>query len=349
MRAAIYYEFGGPIQVENLDDPAPSPDGVVIKTLANGICRSDWPGWMGHDAAVILPNVPGHECCGEIIEVGSGICNWQVGDRVIVPFSGGCGSCPSCKSQNQHICDNDFQPGFTANGAFAEYCAIDYADVNLVRLPDAISPVTAASLGCRFMTSFRAVTARANVQTGEWIAVHGAGGIGLSVIMIAKALGARVIAVDVKASALEKAREIGAEICLNAKDLNDSIAEAITGITKGGAHVSVDALGSPQTAYNSIACLGKRGRHIQVGLAVDHYKDMMIPMNDVIGKELDLMGSHGMQAHKYPEMLDMIIKGMLRPQDLIGETVSLSKASEILMNMETAPPDGLAVIDDFRS
>ncbi|UTW55245.1 zinc-dependent alcohol dehydrogenase family protein [Kordiimonas sp. SCSIO 12610] len=348
MRAAIYREFGGEITIENIKDPGSSQDGVVIKTLANGICRSDWHGWMGHDPAINLPNVPGHECCGEIVEVGKGVKHWSVGDRVIVPFSGGCGRCTSCKSDNQHICDNDFQPGFTAYGAFAEYCAIDYADVNLVRLPDAISPVTAASLGCRFMTSFRAMTARAAVVSEEWVVVHGAGGIGLSAIMIAKALGAQTVAVDVKRSALQKAEDIGADICIDASAV-ESVVEAIMDITDGGAHVSVDALGSPITAYNSIACLRKRGRHIQIGLAVDSYKDMKIPMNLVIGRELDLLGSHGMQAHKYPDMLEMITDGRLEPQRLLGNTVALSDAASILMTMAEVPPDGLSVIDDFQS
>lgn len=346
MRAAIYHEFGGSITVEAIDDPLPKKGGVVIRTLANGICRSDWHGWMGHDPSIILPNVPGHECCGEIVAVGPEVEKWSVGEKVIVPFSGGCGVCPSCQADNQHICDNDFQPGFTAYGAFAEYCAVDYADINLVKLPETISPVTAASLGCRFMTSFRAVTARANVRPDEWVAVHGAGGIGLSVIMIAKALGAKTIAVDVKPSALDKAKAIGADVCLDVNQAGNLV-EVIVEITKGGAQVSFDALGSPQTAYNSIACLAKRGRHIQVGLAVDHYKDMAIPMNLVIGRELDIMGSHGMQGHKYPDMLQMIVSGQLKPQMLVSETVTLDQSTSILMAMDNNPPDGVVVIDSF--
>jgi alcohol dehydrogenase len=346
MRAALYDTFGGPVTLENIDDPSPNDGGVVIKTLANGICRSDWHGWMGHDPAINLPNVPGHECCGEIVEVASGVERWKVGDKVIVPFSGGCGTCPSCAEQNQHICDNDFQPGFTAFGAFAEYCAIDYADTNLVRLPEAVSPVTAASLGCRFMTSFRAMTARGAVRAGEWVAVHGLGGIGLSAIMIAKALGAKIIAVDIKTSALGKAKSIGADICLDAGSTAD-VPEAILDLTNGGAHLSVDALGSSITAYNSIACLRKRGRHVQIGLAVDKDKDMAIPMHLVIGRELDIYGSHGMQAHKYPDMLTMIEAGLLSPDVLVTKTVGLSEGASILMAMGDNPPDGVVVIDSF--
>jgi len=346
MRAAIYDSFGGPINIETVDDPACSETGVIIKVLANGICRSDWHGWQGHDAAITLPNVPGHECCGEVLEVGADVQNWRVGDHVIVPFSGGCGTCPSCKVDNQHICDNDFQPGFSAFGAFAEYCAIEYADVNLVRLPEAMLPTTAASLGCRFMTSFRAIARRARVANSDWLAVHGAGGIGLSSIMIAKAFGARVIAVDIRSEALEFAKRLGAEVTLNAQDIDD-IPEAIVDITKGGAHASIDALGSPITAYNSIACLRKRGRHVQIGLAVGDHRDMAVPMGLVIGRELDILGSHGMQAHKYPDMLDMIAEGRLRPELLVDKTVSLQEGAEILVKMGDQSPDGVAVIDSF--
>jgi alcohol dehydrogenase len=203
MKAMIYSEFGGKPTIETVPDPIPKSDGVVVKVIASGICRSDWHGWIGHDQDIILPHVPGHELVGEIVEIGKDVKTLNKGDRITVPFVSGCGHCPQCHSGNQQICDYQFQPGFTAWGSFAEFVALDYADDNVVLLPDELDSVAAASLGCRFITSFRAVVDQAVVQSGEWVVVHGCGGVGLSAIMIANAIGAKVIAVDINNQALE--------------------------------------------------------------------------------------------------------------------------------------------------
>jgi len=214
---------------------------VVIRVAASGICRSDWHGWMGHDADIRLPHVPGHELAGVVAAVGANVTRFKVGERVTVPFVSGCGRCEQCSKGQQQICASQFQPGFTAWGSFAEFVAIDYADINLVKLPEAIDFVTAASLGCRFATSFRAIVDQARVRPGEWVAIHGCGGVGLSAIMIANAMGARVIAVDIDQTKLDFAKKLGAEVgVLATADVKAAILEQ----TKGGAHVSMDALGS---------------------------------------------------------------------------------------------------------
>jgi alcohol dehydrogenase len=221
MKAVLYDSFEKPPEVVSVPDPHPSPDGVVIRLGASGVCQSDWHGWMGHDKDIVLPHVPGHELAGTIEEVGRNVTRWHPGDRVTVPFVAGCGACEECASGNQQVCRNQFQPGFTAWGSFAQYVAIDFADTNIVRLPDAIGFDAAAGLGCRFATSFRAVVDQGQVRAGEWLAVHGCGGVGLSAIAIGKAVGARVVAVDVHEDKLSFARQLGAEIVLNATD-NDS-------------------------------------------------------------------------------------------------------------------------------
>jgi len=346
MRAAIYEAFQAPLSIQNVPDPRPEPDGVVIRVEATGICRSDWHGWMGHDSDVHLPHVPGHELAGVVEAVGAETRRWKVGDRVTVPFAVGCGHCPECLAGNQHICDAYFQPGFTAWGSFAEYVAIPHADVNLVELPEALDFVTAASLGCRFITSFRAVVAQGRTRPGDWVVVHGCGGVGLSAIMIAKAMGAQVIGVDIKPEALALAKGIGATHAINSRAVPDTV-EAIQELTGGGAHVSVDALGSTETCRNSVLSLRKRGRHVQVGLMVADYKDALIPMNLVIAKELEVLGSHGMQAHQYPGMLDMILSGKLEPQRLIGGTVTLEESLSALTSMTDFALTGVYVIDRF--
>jgi alcohol dehydrogenase len=346
MNAAVYEEFQQPLSIQQVADAAPTKTGVVLEVRACGICRSDWHGWMGNDSDVKLPHVPGHELAGVVAEVGSEVKNWKKGDRVTLPFVGGCGRCPQCAAGHQQVCDFQFQPGFTNWGAFAELVAIEYADTNLVRLPEEIDFVTASSLGCRFITSFRAVVEQGKVKGGEWVAVHGCGGVGLSAIMIAAALGANVVAIDIADDKLEFARSIGAAAVVNSKETKN-IVEAVKEITGGGAHVSLDALGHPVTCFNSIANLRKRGKHIQVGIMEAEFRHPSIPMGLVIGHELEIYGSHGMQAHKYPEMLEMIRLGKLHPEKLIGKTISLEESVNELVKMNHFNGTGVTVIDRF--
>ena len=346
MRAVFYDEFEKLPTIEKLPDPTPEKHGVVLRVKATGLCRSDWHGWMGHDPDIKLPHVPGHEIAGVIEAVGKDVAKWKIGDRVTLPFVCGCGDCPQCISGNHQICDRQFQPGFTHWGSFAEFVAINYADINLVTVPKEIDFVTAASLGCRFVTSFRAIVAQGKVSAGQWVAIHGCGGVGLSAIMIANALGASVVAIDIADEKLEFARSVGARATINASEAVD-VVESVKSITKGGAHVSIDALGSPVTCFNSIANLRKRGKHVQVGLMLADHSHPLVPMDKVIANELEILGSHGIQAHKYSSLFEMINSGKLHPQKLIGKTISLDQAAIELSNMNSFADTGVTVIDKF--
>ena len=346
MRAALYEKFAGPLTIQNVPDPTPRDHGVVIRVKANGLCRSDWHGWMGHDPDITLPHVPGHELAGIVEAVGKNVKNWAPGDRVTLPFVCGCGTCPECVSGNHQVCDHQFQPGFTHWGSFAELVAVDYADVNLVRLPDDLDFVVAASLGCRFVTSFRAVVAQGRVSAGQWVAVHGCGGVGLSAIMIASALGANVVAIDLTEDKLALARSLGAAAVVNAAVTNN-VVEAVKDRTRGGAHVSIDALGSPVTCFNSISCLRKRGKHVQVGLMLADQSRPALPMDLVVAYELEILGSHGIQAYKYQAVFDMISAGKLYPEKLISRTISLEESLLELTNLDNFTETGVLVIDRF--
>ncbi|MEN8250043.1 MAG: zinc-dependent alcohol dehydrogenase family protein [Bacteroidota bacterium] len=346
MRAAVYHKFKGAIIIENVPDPIPTVNGVVIKVKATGICRSDWHGWMGHDPDITLPHVPGHELAGTIVEVGKEVRKWKVGDRVTLPFVCGCGKCEQCSTGNEQVCDYQFQPGFTHWGSFAEYVAINYAENNLVRLPDKMTFETAASLGCRFITSFRAIIHQGKVKPNEWVAVHGCGGVGLSAIMIAKAMGANVIGIDINDDNLRLAKELGAKVIINARKTSTLI-ENIKSVSSGGVHLSIDALGSKETAYNSIKNLRKRGRHVQVGLVAGKHTDPPIPMGDVIANELEIYGSHGMQAHQYPKIFELIKKGKLHPEKMIAHLVDLQTGIEHLIKMDEFKSRGITVINKF--
>ncbi len=347
MKAALFDAFGAPLRIETVPDPEPPPDGVVIQLRANGICRSDWHGWQGHDADIkTLPHIPGHELAGEVVAVGVEVKRWTIGDRVTVPFCLGCGRCPQCVSGNHQVCDDYYQPGFTGWGTFAEYVALPYADVNLVRIPEALDDVAVASLGCRFTTAFRAVVSQAGLRGGEWIVIYGCGGVGLSAVMVAAALGAAVIAVDINDATLDLARKIGAAHTINAQNVSDVVA-AVRELTQGGAHVAVDALGSAATARNGILSLRKRGRHVQIGLLVGDDTDPALPMGPVIANELVILGSHGMQAHAYDALLRMIEAGQLNPAQLVTERVTLEEAPAVLQRMTDFGVTGVTVIDRF--
>ncbi|MDC7234417.1 MAG: zinc-dependent alcohol dehydrogenase family protein [Spirochaetales bacterium] len=346
MRAVLYEEFKGPVSLVEIDMPEPSSHGVVVKVEATGLCRSDWHGWMGHDPDISLPHVPGHELAGVILDCGKDVKLWKKGDRVTVPFVCACGSCPQCAGGNQQICDHQTQPGFTHWGSFAEYVALDYADVNLVALPESMDFVTAASLGCRFVTSFRAVVDQGRLRPGETVAVHGCGGVGLSAVMIARALGAVVIAVDIADDKLELAKAAGASILVNAREV-ESVAGAVKELSRGGVDLSIDALGHPETCVNSLSCLRKRGRHIQVGLLLGDQSSPALPMDIVIARELEILGSHGIQAHRYPEMMNMISSGILKPELLIEKRITLSESCTELCRMDSFQGRGVTVIDRF--
>jgi len=329
VKAVVYSGYGVTPKLTQVADPACPADGVVIAVGATGVCRSDWHVWKGHEP-VALPHIGGHELAGVVAAAGPEVTRWRPGDRVTVPFVCGCGHCEFCLAGDAQVCPAQTQPGFTGPGSFAELVAIHAADANLVALPDAVDFVTAACLGCRFATAFRAVTAHGRVRAGDWLAVHGCGGVGLSAVMIAAALGARVVAVDVADAALDRARELGAEFAVRGPDPVPAVGE----ITGGGAHVSIDALGSPTTAVNSVRCLRRRGRHVQVGLLPGAASTPPIPMDLVIGQELEIYGSHGMAARDYPAMMTMVADGTLRPDLAIGRVIGLADIGQALAAMD---------------
>ena len=342
MKAIQFTEFEGPLSVVDLPMPHLNDDAVLIKVEATGICRSDWHGWMGHDSDISLPHVPGHELAGVISAVGSAVQNFSAGDRVTVPFVCGCGTCEFCLRGDAQVCPTQTQPGFTGLGSFAEFVAIESADFNLVRIPEGVSFSVAAALGCRFATAYRGLVKRAHIAAGETIVIFGCGGVGLSTVMIAKALGATVYAVDMNEGALEIASSLGA-IAINSK--NEDPVRRMQDI--GGAHISVDAFGSEATATQSVLSLRRRGRHLQLGLLLTPDGQTPMPMARVIGWELDLLGSHGMAARDYPEMLAMVANGVLDPSRLITREVSLAEGAVALSEMGSMAPNahgGISVI-----
>lgn len=345
MRAVVIDGVRAQPEVREVDSPFAPEGGVVVQVKATGVCRSDWHAWAGHDD-IAWPHVPGHELAGVVSQVGAGVQRWRVGDRVTVPFVCGCGRCDWCAAGDAQVCPDQEQPGFTHWGSFAEHVALHAADTNLVALPESVDFATAASLGCRFATAHRALVARARVTKGEWVTVVGAGGVGLSAVMIARSLGARVVAVDRNPEALALATELGAEhtVLADGRDVASTVAD----LTGGGSHVALDAVGSEQTCADAILSLRRRGRHVQVGLLPPVEGLPGVPMARVIGWELDLLGSHGMAAVDYPGMLALIESGAVQPQRLIERIIGLEEAAALLPGFDSATVAGMTIVDPTR-
>jgi D-arabinose 1-dehydrogenase-like Zn-dependent alcohol dehydrogenase len=350
MRAAVMEALRQPLVVKDVPDPQCPPNGAIIRVEAEGVCRSDWHLWMGDwfwlGVAPSLPFVMGHEFCGVVEEIGKEVRGFKRGDRIVAPFSQGDGSCEFCRSGYSNVCNLPQIPGVTYWGGYGRLVAIPGADLNLVSLPEKVSFVDAASLGCRFMTSFHGLVDQAQVKPGEWVVVHGCGGIGLSAINIASAMGANVIGVDLDDKKLELAKKLGANHVVNAKKV-DAV-NAVFDLTRGGAHVAVDALGNAITCRNAIMSLRKRGRHLQIGLTTQAEKgEVMMPIDRIVFMELQLIGSLGMQAARYPAMLEMVEAGKLSPGAMVTERIGLNDASRVLDQMTNFQNFGTAVITEY--
>jgi alcohol dehydrogenase len=178
------------------------------------------------------------------------------------------------------------------------------------------------------------------------VTVVGAGGVGLSTVMIARALGGHVVAVDRNPAALAVAADLGAAHVVHADGAD--IPAAVADLTGGGSHVAVDAVGTEQTCADAILSLRRRGRHVQVGLLPPIGGHPRVPMERVIGWELDVLGSHGMAAADYPAMMALIEQGLLQPQRLVERTIGLDEAATLLPGFDRATVAGMTMVDPAR-
>jgi D-arabinose 1-dehydrogenase-like Zn-dependent alcohol dehydrogenase len=347
VRAVVVERFGEPPTVQDVPDPRCPPDAVILRVAATGLCRSDWHGWMGHDPDIVLPHVPGHEFAGTVVEVGSAVGRWRREDRLTAPFVCACGTCPTCRRGEHQVCDNQQQPGFTHWGSFAEYVVVPAADLNGVRLADALPFDTAAGLGCRVATAYRAVVGHGRARPGEWLAVHGCGGVGLSAIMIAVAEGARVVAVDPSPAARARAVALGAEAALDPARVD--VAGAVRDLTDGGAAVSVDAIGGVASLVNSVGGLRPPGRHVQVGLMGAATEVPAVVIGRAVARELELVGSHGMAAHDYPPLLARVESGEFDLARLVRRHIGLVEGARELAALGSSDVDGITVIEPART
>lgn len=345
MKAALFEAYRQPLIVTDVPDPLCPADGVIVAVKACGVCRSDWHGWTGADSDVMTPHVPGHEFAGVVSAAGREVVRFKVGDRVTAPFILACGACADCLGGDATICNRQHVVGFSSWGAFAEAIAVPHADFNLVRLPDDMPYDAAAAMGCRLTTAFRGLADKARLQPGEWLAVHGCGGVGLSAIMIGAAMGAQIAAVDVNDAALAMAQDLGATLTLNPKSVDDT-GLAIRKLTGGGAHVSIEGLGITATFHNSLRSLRKMGRHVQIGMPLLEHAAPTVPLLEAVyARQVTIMGTRGIAASRVPALLGMISAGRINPAKLITKRIALSEAGAALAAMDGYTGIGVTVID----
>lgn len=348
MKAAVLTEFNKPLEIQNVPEPELTDDGAIIDVQACGICRSDWHGWRGEWTGFLapLPMIGGHEMSGIVSAVGKNVHSVKVGDRVIVPFTCGDGTCQHCLEGDSNVCDHQTMPGFTYNGGFAEYAHVPNADFNLVPLPEEVSFLEASGMGCRFMTAYHGVLSVGELKPGEWVSVFGAGGVGLSAIQIATTAGANVIAVDISDEKLEFAKKVGAVHTINSTKV-DAV-EAIKEITHGGADMSVDALGINETLHNSLASVRKKGRAVQIGMtAMGKAGEIPVTVNNIIAGEVSYLGSFGMPRSEFPYLLNQVASSKLRPGELVTGTTNLGGITAVYEDMSGFNVSGMTVITDF--
>ena len=355
MRGATLREYGEPRERVERETPGIDADEVLIETEACGICRSDWHGWQGdyrwlEGGAVTKGNILGHEPAGRIREVGDDVENFREGDHVVVPFNIVCGKCRKCRDGNAHMCENILHYGFddaAQPGAFCTHLRIPNADFNLARIPDGISAEEMAGLGCRFVTSYHAIADRSGIEAGDWVAVHGCGGIGLSAVDVATALGGNVIAVDLQDEKLDMAEDMGAVETVNGEDVDDVPSE-IDDITDGGAQISVDALGIRTTCLNSINSVEPTGTHVQIGITTAEEEGRIdMPIDYMLHSEIDCVTAKGFQPHRYDEIFRLMHEDKIHPQDLVTKHVHLDDINDRLEAMTNFETKGVEVITEF--
>lgn len=353
MRAAVLEEYEEPLAIKDVERPEPEPNGVVAKVDACGVCRSDWHGWVGNwdwfDYKPPLGHILGHEPSGTVIEVGDEVETVDEGDEIAIPFNFACGHCHECRVGYENLCENHLGLGFQegAPGAFAEEVPIPNADINAVKLPDSVDPVEVAGMGCRFMTAYRGMAHQADVSRGEYVVIYGLGGIGLSAVEIADALGGNVIGVDLMDEKREMAEDLGAIETINAAEVDDPVKE-VKDITDGGAHVSLDALGIEETCKNAVNSLRTRGRHVQIGLTTkEQHGYNPLPTDTIVMNEIKVKGSSGLPPSKYGEMFRMVENGKIDPGAVITDRIDLDGVNDELQAMTDYQTVGIPVVDTF--
>ncbi len=323
MRAAVFHGSGRPLVVGEVPRPVPGPDDALVKVAACGFCHTDLH-YLDHAVPTVKrpPLILGHEISGVVEELGIGSSVRSIGDRVLVPSVLPCRNCEYCRSGRGNICPYLQMPGNHIDGGFAEYVRIPARD--LVPLPPDLNLASSAVIADALTTPYHAVVRRARVQSGDWVVVVGCGGVGINAVQFAAAVGASVIAVDLRAEKREAALRLGACEALDPREWPD-LGREVRKRSEGGADVALEVVGTPETVTLALSTLRRGGRLCVVG-----YSDSVvpIPLNRLMFFEYEIVGSLGCRPVDYPRVIEMVRKGMVSLDAVVTATLPLDRIGE---------------------
>jgi propanol-preferring alcohol dehydrogenase len=340
MKAIRMVEQGKPLELQHIPIPAAGEEDVLVRVRAAGICHSDAHYRAGRSSMGMMPITLGHEVAGEVEWVGSNVATVKAGDRVCLHYNISCGDCYYCRVGNEQFCTTVKMIGHHIDGGYAEYLAVPAR--NAILLPEEIPFEEGATLMCASATALHALR-RGRIKEGETVAVFGVGGLGLSAIQLAKALGAtEVYAVDIKMDKLELASQYGA-IPVNASRA-DAV-EEIRALTKGkGVDVALEMIGLPVTMRQTIESLGVLGRAVIVGLSQMPLE--INPYRTLIGYEAEIIGSNDHLLQELSVLIDMARRKVLDTSHVVSQRIPLeaSNVNQRLDELEQYTDDVRAVI-----
>lgn len=325
MKAAVFHAPHQPLELVDVPTPEPRAGEVLVRVAGCGVCHTDLH-YIDHGTPTFKPPpiILGHEVAGTVAEVGAGVTSLAAGARVLIPAVLSCGHCTLCRSGRENICENSQMLGNHIDGGYAEFVAVPAKDV--VHMPDDVPLVEGSIIADAVTTPYHAVVRRGRVTPGDWVVVFGCGGVGLSLVQIASAVGGRVIAVDVKDAKLETARRFGATAVFNATTTK-KLDKEIRALSGGGVDVAFEAVGKAATQEVALNCLATGARLVLVG-----YSPETLPFNAgrVMFREIEVLGSLGCRPVDYPRAIEMVRQGHVRLLDLVTHRFPLERIAEAL-------------------
>lgn len=336
IRAARFYGSHKPLVLEDIIKPSPGPSEVLVRVRAAGICHTELHFLDGVLNLGVAPITLGHEIAGTIEEIGSGVSDLNIGDKVIVYYYVGCGRCKFCLKGEENLCENPkAEYGFISDGGFAEYVKVPSR--NIVKLPSNITFEEAAPIGCSVTTAIHA-TRKAMPFVGDYVVVYGVGGVGLALIQYNKLIGAKVIAVSRSDSKLRLAKDLGADYVINAR--YEDIVKRIMEITeKKGAAVVYELVGTKETMNNSLKILARKGRLVFIGYTMDQLE--ISPLNLVV-KEAVITASVGNTLEELIEAVRLVAEGKIKI--VVDRVVDLSQINNELERLRKGEVLGRIIV-----
>jgi len=322
LKAAVFYEKGQPLKLEDVEDPKIEEDEVLVKVAACGLCRTDIHYLHGVPTFKKPPIILGHEISGTIDKIGAKVENFKEGDTVLIPPVFSCGHCAWCREGRGTICTSQIMVGNHRDGGFAEYVSVPANSI--FHLPANVPLKEACIISDAISTPYHAVVNRGKVKPGESVAIFGCGGVGLSTVQMAAVVGAGVIAIDIFDEKLQMARDLGASETINAKTEED-VAKKVRKLTGGGVDVAIEVIGNPTTIQQAYNAVKWGGTVVVVGYT---HKDVTINAGRMMFREIEIKGSLGCGLQDFPKIIELVSTGKLKVEPLVTHQYPLDQINE---------------------